>query len=119
MPSAVRVEPRAGADPAQVAQRHSAQGGPGEGLAEHRVGRPAHDLCAIGLLDIVLREGLTVPGDLSIIGYDDSRFGRLPGIDLTAVRQDIRKQARAAIKAVVERLDRPTRKPKNIAPNHS
>ena len=25
-----------------------------------------------------------MPGDLSIIGYDDSRFGRLPGIDLTA-----------------------------------
>ena len=55
------------------------------------------------------------PGELSIIGYDDSRFGRLPGIDLTSVRQDIKKQARSAIKAVVERLDQPTRKPKNIA----
>ena len=66
-------------------------------------------------LDTVLRAGITVPGDLSIIGYDDSRFGRLPGIDLTSVRQDIKKQARSAIKAVVERLDQPTRKPKNIA----
>ena len=75
----------------------------------------ANDLCAIGALDTVLRAGITVPGDLSIIGYDDSRFGRLPGIDLTSVRQDIKKQARSAIKAVVERLDQPTRKPKNIA----
>lgn len=75
----------------------------------------ANDLCAIGALDTVLRAGVTVPGDLSIIGYDDSRFGRLPGIDLTSVRQDIKRQARAAIKAVVERLDQPTRKPKNIA----
>lgn len=75
----------------------------------------ANDLCAIGALDTILRAGITVPGDLSIIGYDDSRFGRLPGIDLTSVRQDIRKQARSAIKAVVERLDRSTRKPKNIA----
>jgi DNA-binding LacI/PurR family transcriptional regulator len=75
----------------------------------------ANDLCAIGALDVVLRAGVTVPGDLSIIGYDDSRFGRLPGIDLTSVRQDIKKQARSAVKAVVERLDRPTRKPRNIA----
>ena len=75
----------------------------------------ANDLCAIGALDTVLRAGITVPGDLSIIGYDDSRFGRLPGIDLTSVRQDIKKQARSAIKAVVERLDQPARKPKNIA----
>jgi hypothetical protein len=59
--------------------------------------------------------GLTVPGDLSVVGYDDSRFGRIPGIDLTSVRQDIKKQARLAVKAVVERLERPTRKPKNIA----
>ena len=75
----------------------------------------ANDLCAIGALDTVLRAGITVPGDLSIIGYDDSRFGRLPGIDLTSVRQDIKKQARFAVKAVVERLDRPSRKPRNIA----
>jgi DNA-binding LacI/PurR family transcriptional regulator len=32
---------------------------------------------------------VAVPGDLSVVGYDDSRFGRLPGIDLTSVRQDI------------------------------
>jgi DNA-binding LacI/PurR family transcriptional regulator len=75
----------------------------------------ANDPCAIGLLDTVLRAGIAVPGDLSVVGYDDSRFGRLPGIDLTSVRQDIKKQARQAVKAVVERLDRPTRKPRNIA----
>jgi DNA-binding LacI/PurR family transcriptional regulator len=75
----------------------------------------ANDLCAIGALDTMLRAGVSVPGDLSVIGYDDSRFGRLPGIDLTSVRQDIRRQARLAVKAVVERLDRPTRKPKNVA----
>lgn len=74
----------------------------------------ANDLCAIGLIDIVLRAGIAVPGDLSVVGYDDSRFGRLPGIDLTSVRQDIPKMARVAIKAVVERLDRPTRKPKDV-----
>jgi DNA-binding LacI/PurR family transcriptional regulator len=46
--------------------------------------------------------------------YDDSRFGRIPGLDLTSVRQDIPKMARSAVKAVVDRLDRPTRKPKDL-----
>ena len=75
----------------------------------------ANDPCAIGVLDVVLRAGIRVPADLSVIGYDDSRFGRLPGIDLTSVRQDIPKMARQALKAVVDRLDRPDRKPRDVA----
>jgi DNA-binding LacI/PurR family transcriptional regulator len=75
----------------------------------------ANDPCAIGVLDIVLRAGVKVPQDLSVIGYDDSRFGRLPGIDLTSVRQDIPKMAKLAVKAVVERLDQPTKKPRDTA----
>ena len=75
----------------------------------------ANDLSPIGVLDIVLRAGVEVPRDLSVVGYDDSRFARLPGIDLTSVRQDIPKMAQLAVKAVVERLDRPTRKPKDVA----
>jgi DNA-binding LacI/PurR family transcriptional regulator len=75
----------------------------------------ANDPCAIGVLDTVLRADLRVPDDLSVIGYDDSRFGRLPGIDLTSVRQDIPKMARLAVKAVVDRLERPGRKPRDTA----
>lgn len=75
----------------------------------------ANDLAATGLLDAVLRAGVRVPADLSVVGYDDARFGRLPGIDLTSVRQDIPRMARLAVKAVTERLDRPARKPKDVA----
>jgi DNA-binding LacI/PurR family transcriptional regulator len=63
----------------------------------------------------VLRAGVNVPQDLSVIGYDDSRFTLLPGIDLTSVRQDIPKMAKLAVKAVVDRLDHPARKPKDVA----
>ena len=75
----------------------------------------ANDPCAIGILDAVLRAGVRVPHDLSVIGYDDSRFGRLPGIDLTSVRQDIPRMARQAVKSVVDRLDKPGRKPRDLA----
>ncbi|GAA2888166.1 LacI family DNA-binding transcriptional regulator [Pseudonocardia halophobica] len=75
----------------------------------------ANDQAAIGLLDVMLRAGVRVPQDLSVVGYDDSRFAKLPGIDLTSVRQDIPGMADFAIKAVVERLDLPEREPKQIA----
>jgi DNA-binding LacI/PurR family transcriptional regulator len=73
----------------------------------------ANDPCAIGVLDTVIRAGLTVPADLSVIGYDDSRFGRIPGIDLTSVRQNIPRAARLAITSVVDRLDHPNHTPRD------
>lgn len=75
----------------------------------------SNDLSAIGLLDKMLRSGVTVPDDLSVVGYDDSRFARLPGIDLTSVRQDIPQMAELATQAVVERLDHPPRAPRDVA----
>jgi DNA-binding LacI/PurR family transcriptional regulator len=74
-----------------------------------------NDLAAIGLLDTMLRAGVAVPDDLSVVGYDDSRFARLPGIDLTSVRQDIPRMAEFAVRAAVERLERPSRPPQAVA----
>lgn len=70
----------------------------------------ANDPCAIGALDTLLRHGLTVPDDVSLIGYDDARFGCIPGIDLTSVRQRIPKMAKLAVNTLVDRLERPDRK---------
>ncbi|MCV2489523.1 LacI family transcriptional regulator [Geodermatophilus sp. YIM 151500] len=75
----------------------------------------SNDLSAIGLLDSVLRAGVRVPHELSVVGYDDSRFARLPGIDLTSVRQDVPRMAELAVQAVVERLDLPPREPRDVA----
>jgi len=74
----------------------------------------ANDLCAIGLLDTMFRRGIRVPDDLSVIGYDDARFGIIPGIDLTSVRQDIPRMAKLAVKTITERLDSPNRKTKDV-----
>lgn len=75
----------------------------------------ANDQSATGLLDVMLRAGVRVPQDLSVVGYDDSRFAKLPGIDLTSVRQDIPGMADVAIKAVVARIDLPGREPEDVA----
>jgi DNA-binding LacI/PurR family transcriptional regulator len=63
-----------------------------------------NDLSATGLLD-VLRRQVSVPGDVSVVGYDDSSFSRLAHIDLTTVAQDIDTMATLAVARAVERID--------------
>jgi len=74
----------------------------------------ANDLCAIGVLDTLIRAGVSVPAELSLVGYDDSLFNRIPGVDLTSVRQNIPRMAKTAIKVMVERLEKPDRKPREF-----
>lgn len=64
-----------------------------------------NDRSAHGVLATFLRAGVRVPGDVSIVGYDDSRVARLSFIDLTSVRQDAADVAELAIQAASERLD--------------
>jgi DNA-binding LacI/PurR family transcriptional regulator len=90
---------------------HTEQGGihAGRLLAADR-DRPSavvasNDRCAVGLLDAFARAGVDVPGQTSIVGYDDSSLARLVHVDLTTVNQDAAAQARYAVAAAVERLD--------------
>ena len=62
-------------------------------------------LSATGLLDQLRRDGLAVPGDISVVGYDDSSFSRLAHIDLTTVAQDIETMATLAVARAVERIE--------------
>lgn len=64
-----------------------------------------NDRAALGLLDGLLRAGVRVPMDMSVVGYDDSPSAHLPQVDLTTVSQDTRHQAEEAVAAVLERLD--------------
>ncbi|GAA2308607.1 LacI family DNA-binding transcriptional regulator [Streptomyces violaceusniger] len=64
-----------------------------------------NDRCAHGLLGTLLRAGVRVPEDVSIVGYDDSQLARLSFIDLTSVRQEAAESAELAVRAAAERLD--------------
>ncbi|MGY1731683.1 LacI family DNA-binding transcriptional regulator [Geodermatophilus sp. SYSU D01045] len=64
-----------------------------------------NDASAVGLLDALLRAGVAVPGEVSVVGYDDSPLSRLAHVDLTTVSQESRELVRHAVAAVVERLD--------------
>jgi DNA-binding LacI/PurR family transcriptional regulator len=53
----------------------------------------------------VSRAGVDVPGDVSVVGYDDSPLSRLAHIDLTTVSQNPQQLAEHAVTTVIERLD--------------
>jgi DNA-binding LacI/PurR family transcriptional regulator len=64
-----------------------------------------NDQCATGVLDVFLRAGVTVPGQISVVGFDDSHLARLAHINLTSVGQDIPRLADLAVVRALARLD--------------
>ena len=73
-----------------------------------------NDRCALGLLDVFTRAGVDVPGQLSLIGYDDSRLSDNPRIDLTTVHQDAAALARHAVQLAVEMLEHKVLGPQDV-----
>ncbi|WP_246148691.1 LacI family DNA-binding transcriptional regulator [Nonomuraea turkmeniaca] len=62
------------------------------------------DLAAFGALAAVYEAGLTVPGDISLAGYDNTRMAGLAHISLTTVDQDGAILGRTAARLLLERL---------------
>ena len=48
----------------------------------------ANDLIALGVLRVLERQGIRVPDDLALVGYDDVDFARSLSVPLTTVNQD-------------------------------
>ncbi|MEE4451544.1 LacI family DNA-binding transcriptional regulator [Novosphingobium resinovorum] len=65
-----------------------------------------NDMMAIGAMDAARIDlGLSVPQDLSIVGFDGSGASRLGAYDLTTVRQPVRRMTDAAIELLVKRIE--------------
>ncbi|MGI8878976.1 MAG: LacI family DNA-binding transcriptional regulator [Jatrophihabitans sp.] len=63
-----------------------------------------NDRSAVGLLDVFARTGVSVPGDVSVVGYDDSQVARLPYLQLTTISQDVPALAGYAVQRALDRL---------------
>lgn len=61
----------------------------------------ANDQMALGLLGALHEAGLTVPGDISVVGFDDAPDAAYYWPALTTVRQDFEEIARRAVAAVI------------------
>jgi len=67
----------------------------------------ANDLVALGLLQSCVDLGLSVPGELAVIGYDDIEFAAAAAVPLTSVRQPRRELGRAAARLLLDESANP------------
>ena len=65
----------------------------------------ASDPLALGAIRAARRRGLEVPGDVSVVGFDDSAFMKYTDPPLTTVRQPIETMGRAAVDLLVSQLE--------------
>jgi DNA-binding LacI/PurR family transcriptional regulator len=65
------------------------------------------DLIALGAIRAARRAGLTVPGQVSVVGFDDSPLMSYTEPPLTTVRQPIRQMSRAVVAMLLSQIESP------------
>lgn len=65
----------------------------------------ANDVVALGALNAAAELGLAVPGEVSVVGFDDLPSSRWALIQLTTVAYDLAEMSREAVRLLVSRVD--------------
>ncbi|EQD85864.1 LacI family DNA-binding transcriptional regulator [Saccharopolyspora spinosporotrichia] len=64
-----------------------------------------NDMIAFGLLLTLWSRSVAVPGEISVVGYDNTRMAALATVRLTSVSQDAAQLARAAVERAIARTE--------------
>jgi LacI family transcriptional regulator, repressor for deo operon, udp, cdd, tsx, nupC, and nupG len=64
----------------------------------------ASDMMALGAIRAARQRGLAVPGEVSVIGYDDSPLIAFTDPPLTTIRQPVPAMGQAAVRALLEEI---------------
>ncbi|GAA2226882.1 LacI family transcriptional regulator [Herbiconiux moechotypicola] len=65
-----------------------------------------NDLIALGILLEFARHGISVPGDVSVVGFDDLTWAGAAAVPLTTVRQPREELGREAVRLLLDEIDR-------------
>lgn len=65
----------------------------------------ANDQTAIGVLHVLTHAGLSVPGDVAVVGFDDIPVARHLSPGLTTVRQPARQLGAVAVEALIDMVE--------------
>ncbi len=63
------------------------------------------DYIAIGVIQVVRAHGFSIPGDISLVGFDDMAFAELVDPPLTTIRQPVAAMGELAVKHLLALLD--------------
>ena len=76
----------------------------------------ANDFMAFAVMDVLRFElGLSIPGDVSVVGYDDVQLASWASYDLTTVRQPLNKMVGEVIAMLMARIEHGDTKLRNEA----
>ena len=65
----------------------------------------ASDYMAIGAMNALKLHGLSIPGDVSVMGHDDLYFDLYPGISLTTLHTPMAELGRAAVELAIALIE--------------
>jgi LacI family transcriptional regulator len=74
----------------------------------------SNDLSAFGVLDAIHEAGLHIPGDISVIGFDDIPLASLAYPKLTTVRQPLVQIGQVAVRLLIEKLENPEKEARRV-----
>lgn len=74
-----------------------------------------NDHMAFAVMDLLRAElRLSVPGDVSVVGYDDVPLAAWPAYDLTTLRQPLNRMVEATVDTLLAKIADPNRLPQRI-----
>lgn len=73
-----------------------------------------NDMMAMGFINAAVENGVCVPGDLSVIGYDDIHIAKFISPSLTTVHQPKYRLGKAAVDTLIQRINDVNREPQII-----
>jgi LacI family transcriptional regulator len=74
----------------------------------------ANDLSAIETVQVAHSLGLVIPGDLSVIGFDNIPESALIDTPLTTIDQSIHEMGRQAVELLIDLIDGNTDRPRQV-----
>jgi LacI family transcriptional regulator len=86
-----------------------------EWAGQHRQVFAANDEMAAGIIAGATASGISVPRDMGVVGFDDTRVAQMIKPPLTTVRVPMAKMGAAAIELLCQRIEEPNRPAVKVA----
>jgi len=74
----------------------------------------ASDAMAIGAIRAIQDNGLDVPNDIAVIGFDDNHLSTLADVELSTIRQPVIEIGRKAVELLLDLIENGTQPPRHM-----